>query len=62
MTDPRICKRRLNWEKEEVFSLIIVYKLVDKKLIICVLGNLHYQISRKNFEPEPRFEPRPPDF
>ena len=29
-------------------------KLLSKnKLIICALGNLHYQISREKFEPEP---------
>ena len=31
--------------------------LFEKKLIICALGNLHYQISREKFEPEPGFEP-----
>ena len=29
------------------------------KLIICAFGNLHYQISREEFEPEPGLEPLP---
>ena len=32
--------------------------LIENKLIICALGNLHYKISREKFEPEPGFEPR----
>ena len=32
--------------------------LIENKLIICSLGNLHYRISREKFEPEPGFEPR----
>ena len=28
--------------------------LIEKKLIICALGNLHYKISREKFEPERR--------
>ena len=31
--------------------------LIENKLIICALGNLHYKISRDKFEPEPGFEP-----
>ena len=27
--------------------------LIENKLIIGALGNLHYQISREKFEPEP---------
>ena len=27
--------------------------LIENKLIICALGNLHYKISREKFEPEP---------
>ena len=39
-------------EKEQI-------KLVIRdKLIICALGNLHYQISREKVEPEPGFETR----
>ena len=35
-----------------------MFKLLsENKLIICALGNLHYQISREKFEPEPGFEP-----
>ena len=32
--------------------------LIENKLIICALGNLHYKISRAKFEPEPEFEPQ----
>ena len=32
--------------------------LIENKLIICALGNLHYKISREKFVPEPGFEPR----
>ena len=28
-------------------------KLSENKLIICAFVNLHYQISREKFEPEP---------
>ena len=27
--------------------------LIENKLIVCALGNLHYQISREKFQPEP---------
>ena len=30
--------------------------LSENKLIICAFGNLHYQISREKFGPEPGFE------
>ena len=30
---------------------------IENKLIICAMGNLHYQISREKFEREPGFEP-----
>ena len=36
--------------------------LIEDKLIICALGNLHYQISREKFKPEPGFEPRTTEF
>ena len=29
--------------------------LIENKLIICALANLHYKISREKFEPEPGF-------
>ena len=29
--------------------------LIENKLIICAVGNLHYQISREKFEPESGF-------
>ena len=29
--------------------------LIENKLIICALENLHYKISREKFEPEPGF-------
>ena len=32
--------------------------LIENKLIICALGNLHYEISRGKIEPEPGFQPR----
>ena len=32
--------------------------LIENKLIICALGNLHYKFSREKFEPEPGLEPR----
>ena len=36
--------------------------LIENKLIICALENLHYKISREKFEPEPEFEPRTSKF
>ena len=36
---------------------ICVKLLIENKLIICALGNLHYKISREKFEPKPGFEP-----
>ena len=33
--------------------------LSENKLIICVFGNMHYQISREKFEPESGLELRP---
>ena len=36
--------------------------LIENKLIISALGNLHYMISREKFEPEPGFEPRTSGF
>ena len=36
--------------------------LIENKLIICALGNLHCKISREKFEPEPGFEPRTSGF
>ena len=35
--------------------LIQIELLIENKLIICALGNLHYKISREKFEPEPGF-------
>ena len=31
--------------------------VIENKLIICALGNLHYQLSREKYEPETGFEP-----
>ena len=31
----------------------IQIRLIENKLLICALGNLHYQMSREKFEPEP---------
>ena len=36
--------------------------LIENKLIICAMGNLHYKISREKFEPEPGFKPRTSGF
>ena len=33
--------------------LLLITILIENKLIICALANLHYKISRENFEPEP---------
>ena len=38
-------------------SHIQIKLLLENKLIICALGNLHYQISREKFEPELGFKP-----
>ena len=35
--------------------------LSENKLKICAFVNLHYQISREKFEPEPGLELGPPD-
>ena len=42
--------------------LFLIKLLIVNKLIICALVNLHCQISREKFEPEPRFEPRTSGF
>ena len=39
-----------------IVEYIQIKLLIEEKLIICALGNLHYQISREKFEPEPGFE------
>ena len=36
--------------------------LIENKLIIFALGNLHYKISREKFEPEPGLETRTSGF
>ena len=36
--------------------------LIENKLIICALGNLHCKFSREKFEPEPGFEPQTSGF
>ena len=41
---------------------LLKYLLIENKLIICALGNLHYKTSREKFEPEPGFEPRTSGF
>ena len=42
--------------------IIQIKLLIENKLIICALGNLHYRISREKFEPEPGFEPQTSGF
>ena len=42
--------------QKDLKSSLQIKLLIEKKLIICALGNLHYKISREKFEPEPRFE------
>ena len=37
---------------------MLIKLLNENKLIICALGNLHYEILREKFEPDPGFEPR----
>ena len=32
--------------------------LSENELIICAYGNIHYQISREKFKPEPGLKPR----
>ena len=45
-------------KNEVVYKIFIQIKLlIEIKLIICALGNLHYKISREKFEPEPGFDP-----
>ena len=49
--------------RKYVYKIYIQIKLLsENKLIICALGNLHYQISREKFEPEPGFEPQTSGF
>ena len=43
-------------------NVLQIKLLIENKLIICALGNLHYKISREKFEPEPGFEPRTSGF
>ena len=48
-----------------IIIIIIIIKiklLIENKLIICALGNLHYKLSREKFELEPGFEPRTSGF
>ena len=42
--------------------LIQIKLLIENKLIICALENLHYKILREKFEPEPGFEPQTSGF
>ena len=46
----------------EKHSEIQINLLIENKLIICALGNLHYMTSREKFEPEQGFEPRTSGF
>ena len=47
---------------QHIISLFEIKFLIENKLIICALGNLHYKILREKFEPEPGFEPRTSGF
>ena len=40
----------------EINTKYYVKLLIENKLIICALGNLHYKISREKFEPQPVIE------
>ena len=52
-----------NW-RAFVLNLQILdfMELVENKLIICALGNSHYQISSEKLKYEPGFEPRTSGF
>ena len=41
------------------FNDVFIKLSSENKPIICAFGNLHYQISREKFEPEPGFELHP---
>ena len=41
---------------------VLINLLIENKLIISSLGNLHYKISREKFEHEPGFEPHTSGF
>ena len=43
---------------ELLLQKVQIKLLIENKLIICALGNLHYQISGEKFKPEPGLEPR----
>ena len=51
-------------EKNENYLFIHLPVYIQIKLLIenRLLGNLHYEISREKFEPEPGFEPRTSGF
>ena len=46
----------------KIFNTFLVKLLIENRLIIRALGNLHYKISREKFEPEPGFEPQTSGF
>ena len=49
------------WAEIRVCVNKIQIKLLsENQFTICAFGNLHYQISRENFELEPELEPRAP--
>ena len=52
------CNQQFNF----ISYAVQIKLLIEDKLIICALGNLHYQISREKFEPEPGFQPRTSGF
>ena len=46
---------------QNVNIIIHIKILSENKLMICAIGNIHYQISREKFEPELGLELEPPD-
>jgi hypothetical protein len=51
-------RKYVEYAHKYLISTIGIKLLIEKKLMICALGNLHFQISREKFEPGPRFESR----
>ena len=55
-----IANQSLQLVPGKIFIMTVLFHiklLSENKLVICALGNLHHQISREKFEPEPGFEP-----
>ena len=47
-------RKYVEYAHKYLISTIGIKLLIEKKLMICALGNLHFQISREKFEPEVR--------